>query len=782
VRVLDFGLARGRGVGDDTASKSAPSPVLDVELTAPGVLLGTPAYMAPEVFAGKEPDARADQFSFCVSLWFGLHGERPFAGTSSPEIAAAVTAGTLRPPPTGRDVPTFVRRAVERGLSRDPDQRWPTMRALLAALSGDPRRRRRVIWVGTAILVTATGAFIGAGAHRAAELEDCRREAARVEATWNDARAARARERFAASELPYGADSWERVRPMLEVYAEQWTTAQERVCVAELDDRPFPTAAARACLAERLSALRILVEVFEGAERNDVIEAVGSAATLPAVADCEDEALLRYEERLDVACADPQARATLAERAREANAMDALGRFETALELGQRNVDEAVDLGCVRLAARMRASLGHYLMAAGRTDDAVAALVRAYFDAAGNGDDRVASRAAAFLSELVGRRQARVEEGMLWSQLSETALRRQHDPSPVDRAQLLQQRSSLLRTMGDIDEAIRLAREAVRLTQEALGERSPATGSAVNNLAMMLFQSGDYAGAEPLWRRAVEVTQEVYGPDHPNTARHLQNLAGVYMRGEHEKALAMASQALEVKRKTLAETDSDLASTLTNVGNLEAALGRLEDAETRHREAAEIYRRTLGPGHQDLAVVLRNLALVLHSRNRDEEAARLHEEGLQILESASAKRADLIAETLVDLGDLDRRRGDRERAEERTRRAMEMLEATASPNPRILANAKAQLGVLLFERGRIAESISELEPAVAYHDDNPGFSELEGAKARFWLARSLHARDGFSNRVRDLADAADAGFTAEGGRAGDVSELFAVWRKHAASG
>ena len=68
VMVADFGIASASvDVDDDGAAGDVR------EATS---VAGTPAYMAPEQAAGKAVDARADQYSFCVSLWEGLHGQR----------------------------------------------------------------------------------------------------------------------------------------------------------------------------------------------------------------------------------------------------------------------------------------------------------------------------------------------------------------------------------------------------------------------------------------------------------------------------------------------------------------------------------------------------------------------------------------------------------------------------------------------------------------------------------------------------------------------------------
>ena len=82
---------------EQTQTRLPMPPVDTLDLTSTGALVGTPAYMAPEQFAGHPADARSGQYSLCATFWELLYGQRPFEDESPPRIAAA----TRRCPRTG---------------------------------------------------------------------------------------------------------------------------------------------------------------------------------------------------------------------------------------------------------------------------------------------------------------------------------------------------------------------------------------------------------------------------------------------------------------------------------------------------------------------------------------------------------------------------------------------------------------------------------------------------------------------------------------------------------
>src|SRR5206468_7819929 len=122
-KIIDFGLAK--------LARTAPSHVL----TGSGVL-GTPEYMPPEqVIEPSTVDQRADIWGFSVVLYEMLSGVVPFPGRSCPEILRAILDRDVPPLTTSMGVDAALWRILERGLKKDPAERYTAMSELGASLA-----------------------------------------------------------------------------------------------------------------------------------------------------------------------------------------------------------------------------------------------------------------------------------------------------------------------------------------------------------------------------------------------------------------------------------------------------------------------------------------------------------------------------------------------------------------------------------------------------------------------------------------------------------------------
>jgi serine/threonine protein kinase/TPR repeat protein len=123
-KLTDFGLARAKGI-DRTS------------LTETGIIMGTPAYMAPEQLEdARAVDARADVYALGAILYELLAGRQAFRGRGVLEIADAVLEG--RYPPLPSEVPADLRRVVSRAMAVEAGERYLSAQAMVLDLVADP--------------------------------------------------------------------------------------------------------------------------------------------------------------------------------------------------------------------------------------------------------------------------------------------------------------------------------------------------------------------------------------------------------------------------------------------------------------------------------------------------------------------------------------------------------------------------------------------------------------------------------------------------------------------
>ncbi len=115
--VIDWGLAKDLAVDDIDTIDAGPYRAASLERTVAGVLMGTPAYMAPEQAAGEPLDERADVYALGAILYHIVSGAVPHEGTTLEEVVTRVIKGDVRPlierePEVPRDLAAIVTKAM----------------------------------------------------------------------------------------------------------------------------------------------------------------------------------------------------------------------------------------------------------------------------------------------------------------------------------------------------------------------------------------------------------------------------------------------------------------------------------------------------------------------------------------------------------------------------------------------------------------------------------------------------------------------------------------------
>ncbi|MEM6996344.1 MAG: serine/threonine-protein kinase, partial [Myxococcota bacterium] len=602
VLVLDFGLARSsksEAYKSDWAEPEIDS--FSSEITQAGHVMGTPAYMAPEQHLGEQVGASSDQFSFCVALYEALYGQRAYQWETGLELVAAVVHGTAQPPPRGTAVPRRLWPVLRRGLATDPEDRFESMSALLAALRADPTLRRRQ-WTRAVGITAVVGGVFGAMMIADARRErDCR-ELASTDTLWTDAHGEEMASAFAATKLAYAEYTSHDIRSRLDAYARQWSAATERVCLAT--QRPDHDKAS-ACLSEARAHFKALSARLVDADRATVRAAVSAVLSLPRLEACEDAAHLRARG----AVAESEATVRMQARIADARATLGTGKYAEAVTLSRTLVADADETSDPRVAVEARVVLGESLRGAAQFQESREVLRDAVRVAGVAGLDARAGDAATKVAFVVGYAEGRHDEGLVWADLAKMWL----DAASVGgvderRARLLEVRGAVHYRRGDYDAALADYDQTVEIRIALSGGKHPGTARVINRIGAVFMERGEWKRAIEKFREALTAREQAFGTEHPLVAASLNNLAGaLWQVGERTQAKAYLERSIAIREAALGRDDVSLATPLSNLSRWQGEVGDWEKAAETAERAWQLAEANYGAEHPNTALTLAEL-------------------------------------------------------------------------------------------------------------------------------------------------------------------------------
>ncbi len=677
-RVSDFGLAGF--LADPHDGPTLPSAQ---RLAHTAATLGTPAYMAPEVWEGQPAGPAADQFSFCVALYEALFQERPFEGESPQELFAAIRDDRRKPLPAGRRVPPDLARLLERGLEYQPSRRYPSMRELAADLRRTQGGRGVRVGAVVATLVVAAGAtWVMTQRQPVCGSFDGHLASLRV-----DVPAGLVSTGLSRLEQPWVPGLAARAESRLQAFSEAWARMRQDACEATrvrgeqsealLDRRML-------CLVERRQALtstaRLLATAeLEVARRGDaLLDALGD------VSPCADarsllEAAARpptESSRTRLAAAEAQlteARVlSVAGRLREALALATAALVEVrlygtewdvaaaALVVGatQRELEEAAAAQtlheAIQLAIRSRNFEVERLAWLERIQVSRNHLAALDFEGVARAAiERVGGprreELLARLEGILGRHALEGGDFAVAAAHFEAAQEASRALGPLARAAAEQQLGVLAGRRERREEAIDHARRAASLIEESAGPAHPHLGVALSVLAWELLRARRFDEAEQAFARALGILEASLGPRHGEVADVLDGMGWLMTEeAKYERAEPLLKRA-QALRVSLAGADSQEAGRSANqLASFYLRVGRHAEAVPKLEEAARIYEKELGPSHPRLAMVMHNLAEARLAAGDPAGAVLAAERALAIaLEVHGARGAPVMPEYVV---------------------------------------------------------------------------------------------------------------------------------------
>ncbi len=609
-RLTVEGLREGLGVSLTTTGDPEDS-LVDSLVSRPirSELVGTPRYLAPELHAGIQPDAKADQFAFCAAMYEALYGEVPFKGETPAAIAAAALAHTVRAAPQGSDVPLWLRAVLLKGMSPRRAERYASMEVVLRNLEHDPPGRRRRWVAGIGVLGGVAAAAGGVAYLVQTEATRCEADMAMLDGAWDPATRAALEEAFLASGRAHAADSWAEVEASMDDWSTQWFEAYTLACkVRQADDDAALLARRNACFDGVLQPFAAFANAtIEGGASARAVEGAQRVVTgLWRPADCRSVDMLDY-----AIPSDSPAKLEIDEAWLMLLAGDA----------------EAARLRATRAVEQLSASEDPPAFVRGKLVMGLAAALQGAPETAALLHDAASAAAAASL---------RIPQAEAWIALSRydveggRAVALEHASTLVEAIKLDRLRAHLLVARAAHQRSQGQDRDALASYHRALALLPDGDTRATITRADILFELGGLANGRQEWSTAARYLAEVitlrestFGPAHPELIAALQSL-GVAQAGaqETDEAARSFERALVIANQSSLEPEA-LASLHSAMGELEAQQGQHGLAATHFADAALALEGTKNDAQ--LAEVLLGLGLARLETGSDAQAAAVLE-------------------------------------------------------------------------------------------------------------------------------------------------------------
>lgn len=730
VRVADFGLAASHGAAMSSSpgasASSSTTGVTDERLTRTGAVLGTPAYMAPEQLHGQPADARSDQFSFCVALWEAIAGRRPFS-------VAALKSGQRKKITLESGVPSWLTRALLRGLSQLPDDRWPDMDTLLSELRDAPGRRMRR---GVVLLLAASIAGLVAVRGSTQPVPGCSVSPQQLRERYDEDRP---KIETALRQAGHAGDvGVATTLQTLDRFATQWGDAATQYCDATLDAIEPRQAA---CLRRSANSYRLVSTSLQQAPAESFEHLGRVLAALRPAQDCDVTQPLATPRA-------PDQRRTLElalDAIDNASVLNASGRAQAAETEADRGIAlaETIDAPDAASEGLMQRALARRQLSdiKGAVADFNKAAAEAY---AGDRDD-VYAQAWTELVEIAVVELEDLDRASGWAQLARTAASRPNTTA-LQLAQLVSALGSLQRASGNPLGAEVMFRSATSIARDAGPQAHDVRRAAVTRTANVLAAQGRRVEASQLYERARILIQDRYGAAHPSMGSMELNLALLARsRGDAEQVLQHGRAAAAIYTKVYGAQSLKLAAIHTTIAEALVDLQHYAAAIAEATQGWDIAREYLPPTHSEYTSAL-SVRARAHLDSEDWSAALLdHLEIERVLTQRDDPQLPIVQLTLAwlytELGRL-------EDAEQRCNAAAGQISANSWLADYLVVGR----ALVSLARGDEASVITTLQPM---HDRlsvtaDPG-SEVH-AEVAWALAHALAATNGSAQRVRALVE------------------------------
>ena len=325
------------------------------------------------------------------------------------------------------------------------------------------------------------------------------------------------------------------------------------------------------------------------------------------------------------------------------------------------------------------------------------------------------------------------------------------EETPRVKARLLHTSAQVYRSLGDVQDALRLAEEALATRRRELGTDHPDFGASLLLVATLESEVGNYERSEELLGEALALRAAAHGESSLQVLSVLKVLGAIHEEtGRYEEALAIYERARQTLSRLPVPAPVEEADVLNNMGVVYWRQDRYDEAEALYRRALELKKQHLETGHPSLAMTLNNLGDVLRLDYRLEEAGEMYRRALEIRERVLGEDHPHLGMTLFSIGNLERQLGRWDEAEALFERARTLWAQALGPEHDWVAHALHNLGLVYFSQGRDIEAEDLYRRALrirraAFDDSGPLVAE-----SRLLLGKALRTQGRYDEAAQEL--------------------------------
>ena len=247
---------------------------------------------------------------------------------------------------------------------------------------------------------------------------------------------------------------------------------------------------------------------------------------------------------------------------------------------------------------------------------------------------------------------------------------------------------------------------ALAIRESLLGHEHPLVARVAYGIGSLRWEQGKLDEAEAQYRRALRIDER----STANWAEMADDLMGIGIldgqRNAYAQAESLMKRSIAVQEEHLGPDDSNVSSSLNNLGGIYLLTGRYADALPLYERVRKTYERTLDPLHPNLAAIYSNLGEIYGKVGRFAEAESLFRRSIAMKEKRLAPDSPRLAITLQSFGDLLRDEGKFPEAEAAYRRALDIRVRALDPNNGGVRETATALADMLRKRGRAREADS----------------------------------------------------------------------------